>query len=327
LGHTPADLQNASLVPQREPNVAVQAQRADSMPATERHQEILSVPSAGILMESSERVRIPAFLGQSSSSAVVAELNSSLGIDDASATSLHVPRVQSVPVVSIKQGVEVLSYFADIEWTRQLLDRCFESGDRQGFLIYRPIYYAWLEGLLPLINEATSTNTLAKLSATVWKNTQRPLLVDGATSAIDWARRATGHDLRWESIGLLLSLFGMLFGFLPVTDPMLRSDPKVGRLELLSQHLHLVDMCLDLSKTSRNDLVTILLYDRMLLVAFLRGDTSIETWTSLSATCDAAVLSGMHLEKRVDTRTPFFLCELRIRLFLMCYSMVSIHPT
>jgi hypothetical protein len=253
---------------------------------------------------------------------VVAELNSSLGIDAAEAT-FETPLVESISETSIRQGVEVLSFFQDAEQMRKLLDRCFAGGDGEAFMIFRPIYYIWLENMLPLITEATRTNSLPKLSALVWRNTQRPWTADGATSARDWALRASGVDMRWESIGLLLGLFGILFGFLPLHDPVLRSYPGFARLQVLSDQLDLVDRCIDFSKKcgSRNDPLICLLYDRMLVVAFIRGDTSTEVWTSLSATCDAIVLMGLHLEKRVDSHTPFFLCELRIRLFLVCFTM------
>ncbi|EGP85337.1 uncharacterized protein MYCGRDRAFT_110483 [Zymoseptoria tritici IPO323] len=297
--------------------------RAESAPATDRFQGILSVPSAGILMEPSDRTRIPEFLGHSSSSAVVAELNDTLGIDAAPEVAPETPLVECIPESAIRQGIEVLSFFQDAEQIRNLVDRCFESGDGEAFLIYRPIYYAWLDHMLPLITEATRTHSLAKLSALTWRNTQRPLVADGALSAIDWALRATGEHLRWESVGLLLSLIGMLFGFLQLHDPALRSYSKIGRARLLDKQVHLIDICIDFSKRcgSRNDLMVCLLYDRMLVVSFIRGDTSIEVWTSLSAAFDAIVLAGIHLEKRVDVHTPFFLCELRIRLFLICFSM------
>lgn len=298
------------------------AVRSASVPPVDRYPEILTVPSAGILFESSEKLRSVGFLGQTSSTAVVAELNSRLGVgtlelpDD--------PPSKGISDTLIRRGVQILSFFQDESRVRQSLDSCFATaGDGEGFLIYRPVYFAWLDGFLPVLKDAIRTNSLEALSAKIWRNTQSPVPCDGSTTALKWAAATTGENTRWETLGLLLSLTGVLTMMLPNWHPTFESDHKNGKAKLRQTVLDLVNMCVEFSKSSgsRNDLLAVLLYDRFLLVAMMRGDTSTEAWTSFSEVCDTLTLLGIHLENRTDAQIPFFLCELRIRLFVICYTM------
>lgn len=45
-----------------------------------------------------------------------------------------------------------------------------------------------------------------------------------------------------------------------------------------------------------------------------------QPWTKMGEAGDMAVSLGLHQEKRVDDSTPFFLCQLRERLFFSVYS-------
>lgn len=260
------------------------------------------------------------FLGQTSSTAVVAELNSSLGIN---APELpNEPRSESVSDALVRRGVQVLSFFRDEDQMRQSLDHCFTAGDGEGFLIFRPVYMAWLDGFLPVLRNAAMSNTLEALSAKVWRNTQKAVACNGSTTALEWAQATTGENVRWETLGLLLSLTGILALSLPSWHPMFGIG-RGGRTKLKQTVLDLVNLCVDFSKASesRNDMFAILLYDRFLFVAMMKGDASSESWTRFGEVCDTITLLGIHLENRTDARIPFFQCELRVRLFVVCYTM------
>lgn len=328
---SPARLSVAS-VPNSAPTVALSGSsiqhtpsststaRSGSLPV-DRFPKILSVPSAGILFESSDRVRTVGFLGETSSTAVVAELNSTLGIR---APALpNEPRSNCVSEALVRRGVQVLLFFQDEGRIRQTFDQCFSVGDGEGFLIFRPVYLAWLNGFLPVLNKAIKTNSLEALSAKVWHNTQNPVVLTSSTTALAWAQSTTGENIRWETLGLLISLTGLMTIALPSWHHSFDINPEDGKSKLRDTLPNLVNICLDFSKLSgsRDVLLAVLSYDAFLVVAVLQGDTSTEAWTRFSDVCDMVTLQGIHLENRTDAETPFFLCELRSRLFMVCFTM------
>lgn len=235
------------------------ARTAGIVPPADRSQTILSVPSAGILFESSERVRSVGFLGQTSSTVVVAELNNSLGINVPELP--NEPRSEGVSDACVRRGVQVLSYFRDENRMRQSLDQFFNNGDGEGFLLFRPVYFAWLDYFLPVVKDASSKSSLEALSAKIWLNTQKSVLCDRATTALDWALATTGENVRWETLGLLLSLTGVGSILLPSSHPTPGSGSREGRLDLRQNVLDLVNLCVEFSKASgsRNDLLALLL--------------------------------------------------------------------
>lgn len=300
---------------------SIPTSRSASVPPPDPFQKILSVPSAGILFEPSERLRTVGFLGETSSTAVVAELNNSLGIN---APELpNEPRSDCVSDALVRRGVQVLIFFQDEDRIRNTLESCFSDGDSEGFLIFRPVYFAWLNGFLPVVRHAIRSNALEALSAKVWQNTQTPVRCNSDTTALDWAQLTTGENIRWETLGLLLSITGVMTMSLPSWHHSFGYNPVDERSKLRDTHLDLVNMCVDFSKAaaSRDVLLAVLQYDAFMIMALIQGDTSTASWLRFSEVCDMVTLQGIHLKSRTDAETPFFLRELRIRLFGICFTM------
>ncbi|KXT13365.1 hypothetical protein AC579_2946 [Pseudocercospora musae] len=299
------------------------ATRAESDPPSGRVQEILSVPSAGILMESACAPRTVGYLGEITSAAVVAEVNSSLGIP--AHHGLIEPPKDSLTEDCVRNGVEVLEFLQDIEKIRDLLSRWFQFGD--GFMLYRPLYEIWLEGLAPVLVDYSNGKGLESLAAAIWCNTQRSLTCSKNTTLQEWASAATGDQLRWETIGLLLSIIGLLSASLPPWDTVFKAS--YDRNELMHTTLKLVEICIDLSERSgaRNELLLCLLYERTVMISGIQGDFSSEVWESYSGVCDVAILLGLHLDGRANSQTPFFLAELRARVFNVMFSMDKFQGT
>lgn len=293
------------------------ATRAESVPPAGRVQEILSVPSAGILMESAFTPRTVGYLGEITSATIVTEVNSSLGLP----THDGLIEVQKDRLTEdyVRSGVEVLEFFQEIEKIRELLGRWFKFGD--GFLMYRPMYAIWLDGLAKVLEEFTRNRSLESLAAAIWCNTQHPLPCNKDTTPREWAHLTTGESLRWETIGLLASVIGVLSASLPPWDAVFKGS--YDRNSLLHTTLKLVETCIDLSRRcgSRNELLLCLLYERTILISGMQGDTSSEVWESFSAVCDTVILLGLHQQSRSNSTTPFFLVELRKRVFNVIYSM------
>ena len=85
--------------------------------------------------------------------------------------------------------------------------------DGVGILIMRPAYRIWIDELWSeygrLLLEG-NPEQLRSLSEHVWRNTRKPMKVHGQMSARDWAKSASGRNLRWEIVGIVLTLAGLI---------------------------------------------------------------------------------------------------------------------
>ncbi|KAM3417344.1 hypothetical protein BST61_g5595 [Cercospora zeina] len=296
--------------------------RADTVPPPDRVQEILSVPSAGILMDSSAG-RPVGYLGIISSSAFVAELNDNLGID--TPATLNESHTERLSDDYVEKGVKVLNYFQDIGRIEHFVQKWLEK--RDSFLMYSPVFRIWFEESIPIIQDALNANRLVSLAAQLWCNTQRAVPCTRTILVNEWARAATGSSLRWETIGLILTQVGVIACMSPAWDPIFKRGQS--RKEMVQTIHDLAGTCIDISQRCgrRNELLICLLYERLLLTSIMQGDTSSQVWTSFSEVADTAVLLGLHLELPDNADVPFFLRELRSRIFNVIFSMDKLLST
>ncbi|KAK4500986.1 hypothetical protein PRZ48_006792 [Zasmidium cellare] len=295
-----------------------------------RPPEILSVPSAGILMDSSgppPKTRNDGFLGETSASAVVAELNSSMGINPPpELLPLSIARNTSIPEASLRSGAEVLAFFQHMSKIKEFVERWFEDFGN-AYVMFRPMYRIWLDGLIPFVEDMLNDrlpDRVERRCHLIWRNTQQPLQHTGTTSCREWALQATGDNLRWETLGLILFIVSALAATLPGWDSVFKSgDPTWEKTTLMRTMLHLINSCVDLSKAcgSRNVLSATLMYEKIIAISYVHGDTASEAWTSMGEACDTVVLMGLHLETKLDAHTPFFIYEWRLRQFNVVYSL------
>lgn len=272
-----------------------------------------------------EKVAAPplGFLGESSSSAVIAELNDSLGETQAEASRAHTEKDATDD--QIHRGAAVLYHLQDLDALTKCLEWWLTQGE--GYVVFRPIYNIWVNELYRFFNtklrEVPQKHRLQYLSKLVWRNTHKQMHATGKTTVKEWALQATGENLRWETVGLLFSAIGLNTFVLLSDDTSHRlGDSKTSRATLAKTMLRLANECLEMTQqcASYTDLYACLLYERSPLVERVRGDVSAEAWARFSEVCNTAVEYGLHKEKKVDAQTPFFLCELRIRLFETIYA-------
>ena len=253
------------------------------------------------------------YIGESSASTIVAELMSSLG--ETPAEAVHAHNKDNITEAMIQKGAAVLYHLQGLESPLQhFLDWMIES---DGYLLFRPVYNIFVSStwryLGSTLREVPHGERLRTLSRLVWENTQKPIRVSGDTTVEQWVHQATGENLRWETVGLLFAAVGLN------VHHQLGHPTEQASIEKLM--LRLVDECLDNSRIcgSSTDLFVCLLYERSPLVEQIRGDISPEAWNRFSDVCNTALELGLHKEKVVDAKTPFFLCELRIRIFEAIY--------
>ena len=265
----------------------------------------------------------PGFLGESSSSAVIAELNDSLGETQTEASRTQTDK--DITDEQIHRGAAVLYHLQDLDSLLKCLEWWLSLGE--GYTLFRPVYNIWVADLYRFFNttlrEVPQKQRLQYLSRLVWRNTSKPMHATGKTTVEEWALQASGENLRWETVGLFFSALGMNSYVLSSEDTTYRTVGSQGtRATIAKMMLRLANECLGMSQACgiHTDLYMCLLYERSPLVERIRGDLSAEAWTRFSEVCNTAVELGLHKEKRVDTHTPFFLCELRIRLFETIYA-------
>lgn len=263
------------------------------------------------------------YLGEISSTAFVAELHDNLGID--TPATLNESHTERLPDDHVEKGVKVLKYFQNLDRIEYFVQKWLEK--RDSFLMYSPIFRIWFEELVPIIKDALVSKTLISLAAQITHNTQRSLPCTRNVLVQDWAHAATGSNLRWETIGLVLTQVGVIASMSPAWDPIFEGGQS--RKDMILTILDLVGVCIDLSRRcgSRNELLICLLYERLLHTSYMQGDTSSQVWTSFSEVADTAVLLGLHLEVPDNADVPIFLRELRSRIFNVIYSMDKLLST
>lgn len=148
------------------------------------------------------------FLGPTSYSAVYTENSNLLATPDVEDTP-DLPT--NISADKIQQGAEVLSMLRDIPVYRRFTERWFELCD--GIVVIQPVFSVWIDELWaafgPILSEGRPEQ-LRSLSELVWRNTCQPLRVHGNMTAREWAKSASGRNLRWEVVGVVLSLVGLI---------------------------------------------------------------------------------------------------------------------
>jgi len=266
------------------------------------------------------------FLGSSAFSAVFTENKNSLGIEPPELERPHEPDLP-IPPEMIHRGAAILTILKDIPIFEVFLTRWFEVGD--GITLIRPIYGVWIRGIVEqfgtLLSQHERVEDLYALSELVWRNTQRSIAVDGTTSTLDWAALQTGRNLRWETLGALCSAIGLIASDLSEYDSAFSSARARGiakdRRTMTETMKNAIEETLAFCKycESITDVYVCILYESVLLLESLRGDAYSGAWHRMGEVVDTVILLGYHQEKRPDENTPFYVAELRTRLFDQIY--------
>lgn len=263
------------------------------------------------------------FLGESSASAVVAELIDSMG--EIQTEKVCASGGGDITEAMVQKGAAVLYHLQSLEARLDEFQGWMRVGD--GYVLFRQAYQVFISDLWQYLRTTLQSipqgQRLQHLSRLVWRNTYKPMTASSSTTIAEWARQATGQNLRWETVGLLYSAVGLRASGAVFTEARSSHDAAhpVGRVDMAKAMLKMVDECIDFCRKcgSCSDLFACLVYECSPLVEWVRGDVSAEAWVRFSEVCNVAVELGLHKEQHVDARTPYFLWELRIRLFGAIY--------
>ncbi|RMY89464.1 hypothetical protein D0861_04237 [Hortaea werneckii] len=290
------------------------------------------------------------FLGPTSYSAVFTEnLDSLRGLEHEEIDDqLPAPVSQS----NINQGAEVLVLLKDMQIYKRFSQRFFEICD--GILVAEPAYRIWVDDLWAEFGAVLATGRMEELrglSELVWRNTRCPPKAHGNMSAREWAKSATGRSLRWEVIGIILSLTGLTAANLSDWDSIFHEigDHYVDRATFSERMRKVSELCLCFCYESEvlNDLYIIFSYQDVILTECIKagrllfliarnlvldsdniiGDAHYAAWQRTGEMLDAVIAMGLHQGNNVNAETPFWLAQLRKKIFVSAYGRDKVSAT
>nr|POF06872.1 hypothetical protein CFP56_31496 [Quercus suber] len=311
--HVPSSL-NLSPRPQY-PKVVHSAQPRHGLP----HPSSTYRQSSGTSMAARES-RL-GFLGPTSYSAIFNENPISL---DTEVEEEDVPNIPPVTSKKIRQGAEVLALLRDLPLYEKFTERWLESSD--GVIVLQPMYQMWLDDTWSEFGRLFvegDINQLLSLSELVWRNTRQPLKLHGQMSAEEWAKSASGKNLRWEVVGIILSITGCIAVNLSDWDSIFDTirDRYVDKPTFAERMRKASEFCQCFCYESEvlNDLTIAFMYEDLILVVCVKGEGAYVTWQRTGEVCDAIVAMGIHQGNYVDSSTPFWMSELRRKIFISAY--------
>lgn len=215
------------------------------------------------------------FLGPTAYSAVYTENSESLRLSELEESDTA--PLPPVPLDKIQAGAEVLALLTDMPRYMSLAQRWFDLCD--GFIIMQSVFRCWIDDLWsehgPVLIAARG-DQLRSLSEMVWRNTRKPMPVHGQMTAIEWAKAATGRNLRWEVVGLILSHLGLVAVNLSNWDTIFEDLREAivdratfgERMRKASEHC----LCFCYECETINDIYAAFMFQDLVLVECLKGD-------------------------------------------------------
>ncbi|KAF1978978.1 hypothetical protein BU23DRAFT_524667 [Bimuria novae-zelandiae CBS 107.79] len=273
-----------------------------------RGDSILRLPAAGF-------VHHTAILDEYERSIGIQQSNAEGPTDSTSVSSLYIER-----------GAAVLTLLKEPAIFQRYLDKWFSFG--RGIILVEPMIQIWTSGLWATWGKTLREQNLKELrrmSEKIWQNTLKPVsrLLNRHTKPREFCAAVTGENLRWEVVGIVLTLVALLCDSLSDVDPIFCSKdaPLEDRATLILRTHNASEICIGFCEDFAivNDLYLWFLYENTTLYCSLRTRGSFENWKRSGILATAMIFFNLHQEIKVDDNTPFFIAELRKRLFVCAY--------
>ncbi|KAI1377106.1 hypothetical protein F4677DRAFT_459447 [Hypoxylon crocopeplum] len=263
------------------------------------------------------------FLGETSYLSIFAEGLGNICISRPDLEFSHANKVR-LSHDRIVQGCKILSFLKDNSTINRLVTRWYEICEDEGCICIEPIMREWL-WVLGLNHGSVlrdqNPEKMRRLCELLWRNTQTSLTFNENTTAMQWARAGSGPNLRWEVIGLIAAIAGQCAG---TPDPSHRVSKKHNSTHpsFPRQMNEIAEACLSFCRECEalNDMFIWLLMENYCLTAMVKGESSHASYTQSGEVVTAAIAMGLHQGVKSSDRVPFFLSEIRKRLFTQTYS-------
>ncbi|KAL1596647.1 hypothetical protein SLS60_009295 [Paraconiothyrium brasiliense] len=256
--------------------------------------------------------------------AILDEYELSIGIQQPNAEDSTTSTV--VSPLYIERGAAVLTLLKDPTILQRYLDKWFSFG--RGIVLVEPMIKIFTSGVWSSWGktlEEQNPKELRRMSERIWQNTLKPVsrLLNRHTSPREFCAAVTGENLRWEIVGMVVTLVALLCQSLSDADPIFCSHnaPLEDRAALILRTHNASEICIGFCEDFAivNDLYLWFLYENAALYCSLRSRGSFENWKRSGILATAMIFFNLHQEIKVDDNTPFFISELRKRLFVCAY--------
>ncbi|KKY19576.1 putative c6 transcription [Diplodia seriata] len=185
------------------------------------------------------------FLGSTSYSAVLTENEGSLGLGQ-DETACHSGANPRISPEHVQKGVEILSLLKDIPIFERYIQRWYTV--TQGLITIEPIIKQWMASLWSEYAEVLQDQNLEqlkRLSEHVWLNTDQKLRSESVKTSREWIELSTAKNIRWEVVGIILCLVGVVATTMPEWDPLLAFNRRYkSKRSLIVAMYRASDTCL-----------------------------------------------------------------------------------
>ncbi|KAE8145297.1 putative C6 transcription factor [Aspergillus avenaceus] len=156
---------------------------------------------------------------------------------------------------------------------------------------------------------------LQDLVCLVSRNTCKPLVAHAGLTVEEYCASFTGGNLRWEAVGIVLSLSGI--AILSTSDDdqdlMQAAPASEARSRLRAQIVDASNACLNFCDQASlvNELLGFAQYQDVMLKTQYYGDSSYQAWRRLGDLSATIYAAGLHQDNPQDDTCPFFLRQWR----------------
>ena len=232
----------------------------------------------------------------------------------------------TVSALHIERGAAVLTLLKDQTIFQKYLNKWFSYG--RGIILMEPMIKIWTDGLWATWGKTLreqNPKDLRQMSERIWQNTLKPVspLLNRHTGPRTFCAAVTGENIRWEIIGIIVTIVALLCHSLSEADPIFCSKdlPLEDRAAFILKTHNASEICIGFCEdyAIANDLYLWFLYENTTLYCSMRTRGSFENWKRSGILATAMIFFNLHQEIKVDDDTPFFITELRKRLFVCAY--------
>ncbi|KAL7624896.1 hypothetical protein AAE478_004110 [Parahypoxylon ruwenzoriense] len=282
-----------------------------------------SAPPLQLWGEQASRTGNQGFLGETSYLSIFADGLGNFGVSSPDLEPSHVKKVR-LSHDRIVQGCKILSFLKDSSMINRLVTRWYQICEDEGCICIEPIMKEWLYGLglqYGGVLRDQNPEKIRRLCELLWRNTQTPLIFNENTTAVQWARFGTGPNIRWEVIGLIAAIAGQCANTPDPADGFSKkhnfASPSFPR-----QMSEISEACLSFCRDCETlgDMFLWLLMENYCLTAITKGESSQATYVQSGEILSTAIAMGLHQGVEPADQLPFFLSEIRKRLFAQTYS-------
>ncbi|KAL2855918.1 hypothetical protein BJY01DRAFT_231538 [Aspergillus pseudoustus] len=229
-----------------------------------------------------------------------------------------------LPSFWVHEVTKMLTYLMDYPIIEQLLREFYAAS--QAAVVPSPIILNSIATMRGLIEEGETPQTLHRKTTQILENTARKLHIPPETKGKDFHQMFTGTRLRLEIIAIVYVIAAQASIFGLARDKFFRGPvgpASAARLKFARKMLAAGDTALQVCRIlgSVNDLMVWMLYDNWQVCCMVLGESSSSTWHRLGELSSCIYELGIHRESHVSEEMPFFLREIRRRIFVGFYQL------